>query len=63
MTDRARDPGAIKVERGEIRGSDVLARIHFHAVEDSEEIFPAQAIAQHRLMQRTCDEMAWPARI
>ncbi len=43
MADRARDAGAIEVERRQVGGADVLARIHLHAVDDREEILAAQA--------------------
>src|SRR5581483_7592150 len=49
--DRAGDAIAIKVERRPIRGTDVLRAIHFHAVDDGEEIVLAQRKLRHRALE------------
>ena len=58
MPDRARDTTAIKVERREVRGADVLCCIHLHTVDNGVEVLAAQPVALDRLMQRAGDEMS-----
>ena len=57
MPDRARDPAAIQVEGGEVRGADILGRIHFHTVDNSVEVIAAQPIALDRLDECSGDEL------
>ncbi len=54
---RARDPRAIKVEGRELRGADVLAGIHLHAVDHGKKIISAQPIPLGRLAQRARDQI------
>ena len=42
-SDRAGDPVAIEIERGEVGRADVGDDIHLHAVDDGEEILAPQA--------------------
>ena len=58
MTDGTRHPGAIEVKRSEVRGADVLARIHFHAVDHGEKILAAQIVLPHRFVQSPGNELA-----
>jgi len=46
-----------KVEGGEVRGADILGRIHFHTVDNSVEVIAAQPIALDRLDECSGDEL------
>ena len=47
-SDRARDAVAIQIERREIRRPDILRHIHFHAVDDGQEILALETEPSNR---------------
>ena len=64
MPDRAGDPAAIEIERGEVGAADIGGRIHLHPVDHRVEIARAAArYALDRLNECAGDRLARRARV
>src|SRR5215208_1146381 len=50
-SDRARHAIAVKVEHRRARRANVLERVHFHAIDDGQEILAREVELAHRLHQ------------